>query len=246
MPRYPAAIGAGVLAALSWLVLVGAALWPRTSTAGAQGGIWWCMPGMGVGAASASSLSATLAAMPMCSTMVLAMTLPATIPAVEHVALNSLRRRERRAVVEFVAVYLGLWLGFGLGLMLILAALDLRPSLAVLAGSLALAAVWDLTPAKARALNRCHRSTPLPPRGVRASLGTTRFGWVNGSACVGACWPMMLAMLAAPVARLEWTLGLTALAGYQKLTRRPRRALRRSAAILAASAGGTALALLIG
>jgi predicted metal-binding membrane protein len=209
---------------------------------------WWCMPGMtlGAGTSGGNPLDAALAGAAMWSVMVLAMTLPGAIPAVQHVAVNSLRPRQRRAAVEFLAVYLGLWLVFGL---LAITGLALLPSIStewLLALALLVATAWELTPLKRRALNRCHRSFPLPPRGVRASAAVMRFGWMNGSACIAMCWPTMLAMLLAPTARLGWAAGLTGLAIHSKLTRRPRRAARWAAALLGAAAIGVLLGLVLG
>ena len=97
----------------------------------------------------------------------------------------------------------------------------------LLAAVLGLAAAWELSPAKRWAINRCHRTSPLPPSGWRASLGTARFGFLHGGACVASCWPLMLVMAAAPSARLAWSAGLAGLGVAEKLALKPRRATRR-------------------
>jgi predicted metal-binding membrane protein len=242
------AITVQVAVLLAWIGYAAMLAATRAPPASAGPSAWWCMPGMALGGSTSSSgpLAAALAGVPMWSLMAFAMTLPGAVPAAQHVAINSLGRRQWRAVAEFLAVYLGLWLAFGL---LAMAALTLLPSVPparMLAAALLLAAIWELTPLKRLALDRCHRSSPLPPRGLRASAAVTRFAWINGSACIGMCWPAMLAMLLAPTARLGWAAGFTGLATYQKLTRRPRRATRRAAALLAAAAIGVVLGLALG
>lgn len=46
--------------------------------------------------------------------MVVAMMVPVTLPAVRYVGLNSMRRRQQRAMVLYTAVYVGIWALFGL------------------------------------------------------------------------------------------------------------------------------------
>jgi len=192
-----------------------------------------------------SPVEAAVKGIPMWSLMAAAMTLPAAAPAAQHVAINSFRRRQWQAVGLFLAVYLTMWLMFGALAMGGLALLPSWASRAVLVGMLALAATWELTPLKRRALDRCHRSTPLAPRGFRATAGVLRFGWINGGACVASCWPAMLLMLAIPAARLASAALLSVLMAYEKLTRRPRRARHRAAAVFGAAASSVAVALLL-
>lgn len=240
------ALGVQVVAALAWLMYAVAVASATAPATGAGASIWWCMPGMAVGRAASSDLLVTvLAGIPMWLVMVLAMSLPAAIPAIQHVAVNSFRRRQWRAVAEFLAVYLGLWVAFGVVAMAGFALLPSASPYLLLALVLTLAAAWELAPPKRLALNRCHRTSPLAPRGLRATAAVLRFGWINGSACIGSCWLTMVAMLAAPSARLGWALGLMGLTAYTKLTRRPRRAARRTAAILGAAAVGVLLGVLV-
>ena len=74
------------------------------------------------------------------------MMLPVVLPAVGYVGLNSLRARRTRAMAIFVGVYLGFWAAFGVVALvgvgwLRRAGIDDR---FVLAGALAIAAVWQL------------------------------------------------------------------------------------------------------
>ncbi|HEY2767000.1 MAG TPA: DUF2182 domain-containing protein [Solirubrobacteraceae bacterium] len=210
--------------------------------------LWWCtvgaMPGMasGSGAAGGQSVPAAIAAgMPMWALMSSAMMLPAALPAVRHVAVNSLCWRRGRAIAEFLAVYLAIWVAYGVLALGALAWTGRVRSAIVLAFALAVAAAWQLTDHKLRALRACHRSSPLPPRGWRASAGVARFGLRNGGACLGSCWAIMLVGALATSGRLLWMLALTALVCAEKLSNRPLRATRRTAALLAGGALGAGL-----
>jgi beta-N-acetylhexosaminidase len=156
---------------------------------------------------------------------------------VRHVAANTLRWRRRRATAEFIAVYLAVWVAFG---GCVIAALRLDPALGrsdlVVGLALAVAAAWQLTPAKRRALRACHTSTPLPPRGWRASAGVGRFGLRNAGACVGSCWALMAVMTLARGPGLLWMALLSAIVSAEKLSRRPARVTRAVAVLLAAGA----------
>jgi len=245
--------------ALAWAALVAASVGARAA-GGSSGGpdwtsgssVWVCPLGgtahglAGSAAAGAAPGAAALAAgLPMWALMAAAMMLPTAIPAVRHVAVHSLYWRRRRATLEFVAVYTGLWAlfsAFVLGLLIPLA--PASPAL-VLPVALAIAALWQLTPLKRRALRACHRPRALPPRGWRATAGVARFGLGNGAACLASCWAMMLTMAAAGSARLIWMAGLTALISVEKLNLKPMRAARRVGAALAlAAVAATALAAL--
>ncbi len=108
-------VGVQITAALAWVGF--AAMLAATQATAASAGepsVWWCMPGMSLGQSGSSDpLATAFAGGPMWILMALAMTLPAAVPATQHVAVNSFRRRQWRAVAEFLAVYLGLWLVFG-------------------------------------------------------------------------------------------------------------------------------------
>jgi len=107
---------------------------------------------------------------------------------------------------------------------------------AVLALALALAAGWQLTAYKQRALRDCHRPKPLPPRGRRATVGVMRFASCNGFACVRSCWAMMLVMGVASSAMMFWMIAITGIMTTEKFAQKPRHAARTGAALLAAGA----------
>ncbi|MCX4804189.1 DUF2182 domain-containing protein [Streptomyces sp. NBC_01214] len=179
----------------------------------------------------------------MWALMSVAMMLPAAVPALEHVGTNSLRRRRQRAMATCAAVYLAVWIGYG-ALLLGPAALWARlPDDVALACALALAAAWQLTVHKRRALRDCHRSSPLPPTGWRAVAGAARFGLRQGGACLRSCWALMLVMAVASGrgGMLAWMAVLTGIVMTERLARKPRRPTRLAAAALAAASLAVAL-----
>jgi predicted metal-binding membrane protein len=178
--------------------------------------------------------------------MVVAMMLPAAIPAVRHLAVNSLRWRRRRAMVTFVAVFLLVWVGLGVLLAMISTLWSSIDGGAVSATALALAAGWQLTVHKRRALRDCHRPSPLPPHGWRATAGVIRFASLNSLACLRSCWAMMVAMGVASSMMLVWMIAITGIVTTEKLAQKPRRVTHASTAVLAAGAIVVGVSALIG
>ena len=178
--------------------------------------------------------------------MTIGMMVPVTLPAVRHVGLNSLRSRRRRAMAVYVAVFVGVWVAFGAVALTAeriaheTSGVDGRVLLAL---ALTVAATWQLTRIKRRALFACRRTVPLPPVGRRADAGCARFALVQGWRCVVSCWALMLVMLVAGHAALVWMAVLTALMVVEELTRIGRRLVRPSAAPLALTAGLVALGI---
>jgi predicted metal-binding membrane protein len=99
-----------------------------------------------------------------------------------------------------------------------------------------LAALWQLTPAKSRALQACHRTRPLPPKGWRATAGVADFGLHNAAACLASCWALMLTTAFVGLPMLAWMAVLTALITAERLSLKPRRASRRIGMVLGAAA----------
>jgi hypothetical protein len=218
------------LLAVAWLGCL--AMWFSTPS-GTHGSpkIWWCMPGMTAQAPGRSSLAlAVLSGLPGWLLMSVAMTLAGVLPAAEHVVVNSFRRRRSIALCVFIAVYLLVWLAVGVPVLVFFGAIGGNAGIVVFAISLALAAGYEVTGAKRRALNRCHRTSRLPPSGVRGMLAVGRFGWVNTSGCVASCWPSMIAMLVADSAKPLAMIALTYATTYGRLTRRPDKTRQRIAA----------------
>lgn len=128
--------------------------------------------------------------------MSFAMMVPATLPAVRHVAFNSIATRRARAMAIYIGAYLAVWVLFGV------MALSLTESVRTFVNAdrlliaivLAIAAAWQLTRIKRRAIVACRRTVPLPPDGLRADRACARFGVLQAWRCLLACWPLMLLM----------------------------------------------------
>jgi predicted metal-binding membrane protein len=170
--------------------------------------------------------------------MVIAMMGPATLGALHHVAVNSLRRRRSRAVLEFVGCYLAVWTAVGLVLLTSLRWIPWTGTASAFALALAAAAAWQLAPAKRRALRACHRSLPLPASGWAAERASMLFGVRSGVACVGSCWLLMIAALLKSHAVLAMAV-LTVLVTAERWSQQPRRTTRTVSAVLIVAALGT-------
>jgi predicted metal-binding membrane protein len=245
--RRPAIVAEVGIAALwlAQLTTVANALQARTVSTSA---LWWCAPAAGMpggaGAAHGNSLALAVAGLPMWALMSAAMMMPAALPAVKHVAVNSLSWRRRRATVEFLTAYLAIWLGYGTALLTALAS-EKPAGTKTLVLALAVAAGWQMTALKRRALGACHRSSPLPARGWRATTGVLRFALRNGCACVGSCWALMLVMALAAKTQPVCLVGLTAVIYAERRSNRPRHATRRTAALLLSAIAVVAFAELV-
>jgi hypothetical protein len=195
------------------------------------------MPGMSAQVSGGSSLtSGVLSGLPSWLLMSVAMTMAGVLPAAEHVAVNSFRRRRSIALCAFFSVYLLVWLVAGVPVLMFIGTVGPRAGIALFSVSLALAAGYELTVVKRRALNRCHRTSRLPPSGVHGILAVGRFGWVNTSGCVASCWLSMIAMLLAPAKPLTMV-ALTVATTYGRLATRPDQSRRRIAAGYLAGSG---------
>ena len=245
---------------VSWAVL---AWWSLATTSPATGGqsmpmkmSMGSMPGMNMGSmpgmnmgsmpgmhpAAHSAADHALIGLPMLLVASVAMMLPGSLPALKHVATHSFRWRRGRALAQFLLIYLAVWVLFGALALTLLGQLRLSPRTELLA-SLAIAAGWQLTSLKRRAVRDCHRSVPLPPSGWPAVVGVCRFASVNANACVRSCWAMMLTMAVVPPAEMVVCMPLlTGMISAEKVGRRPRLATRVVAVGLAVGAGIALLA----
>jgi predicted metal-binding membrane protein len=185
-----------------------------------------------------------LADLPGWGLMAVAMMAPVTLPAVRHVGLNSIRRRRQWAMALYFAVYVGVWVAFGV--LALAGERVVRQTLALhgdglLALILAMAAWWQLTHFKRRAIFRCRRTVPLPPVGLRADAGCARFALQQGWRCVTSCWAFMALMVVVGHSGLMWMTALTSVIVVEELTTFGRRLLQPSAAGLALAAALVAL-----
>ena len=159
--------------------------------------------------------------------MVVAMMVPATIPVLRAVSFDSMWDRRYRSPALFALAYLAAWVAFGAvavgawQLAGLLGAGHAVHGAAATGALLLVAANWQLSPRHRRCLKRCHRTLPLGARGRAADRACLRYGSYHARQCIGACWPLMLAMV--PGHGLALMVALTALSSWQRLARRPRR-----------------------
>jgi predicted metal-binding membrane protein len=129
--------------------------------------------------------------------MVVAMMLPLAIAPLWHVRERSFARRRGRSTALFVAGFVAVWMVAGVILQTIalVARWAVPMPLACLGLAIAVALLWQVSPAKQWCLNRCHQRPKLEAFGFAADYDAFRFGVRNGAACAGACWALMLPML---------------------------------------------------
>lgn len=130
--------------------------------------------------------------------MVVAMMLPMVVEPIRTAAARSLWARRHRAIGGFLVGYLTPWILLGLlasGLTVAVGLGERLPGAAGAAIGFALAAGWQLTAVKWRAVRSCHRTMPLAPSGWRADRDCLSYGWMIGCRCLVSCWALMAACL---------------------------------------------------
>jgi predicted metal-binding membrane protein len=170
-------------------------------------------------------------------TMVVAMMVPLVLAQIRFVAGRSLWRRRHRAIGGFLIGYLGPWLVIGIGAAGLGVALQADGRVAaswVAALGFVVAAAWQLSPIKWRALRGCDRTIPLSPRGWRADRDCVRYGWLVGGQCLLSCWALMLACMLAGH-------GVLALAGVTIVTVAERYAVRPDRRVVCGLLAGLAV-----
>jgi predicted metal-binding membrane protein len=144
--------------------------------------------------------------------MLLAMMTPLLWQPLAHVWDRSLAERRVRAVLLFLGGYFGTWMPAMAVLTLAAVALRIAVGSAAIAFAIAagVAVLWQMMPAKAAFLNRCHALRPLPAFGLAADAGSFRYGVQVAAPCIGTCWAMMLLPLASDAAHIA-VMAMTAL-----------------------------------
>jgi len=184
----------GAASALSWLLLA------LAGNADAGTSVCAAVPAWPAPLAALHALGDALALLLRWSVgwtlMCAAMMLPLLLAPLQFVYDRSFAVRRCRSMFLFVLGYWAVWMLAGLGLQaLVLAAHRLAPGPLALFAAALVALIWQFSPAKQWALNRCHRRTELAADGVAADRDALRFGWSHGSACVVACWALMLLLI---------------------------------------------------
>jgi predicted metal-binding membrane protein len=195
---------------------------------------------------STGYLAATFA---MWALMMVAMMLPSAAPMILLHARIDRGTQAQRTLDNalFALCYLAVWAAFSALAALAQAALvsvrfvsadDLAlaaPKLA--AGLLVLAAIWQVTSAKAACLERCQSPVQFVMRYWKPGpAGAIRLGLVHGLYCLGCCWSLMLLLFVGGVMNLAWVALLAAVVFAEKLAPPAWHASRWLAAALAAGA----------
>lgn len=185
---------------------------------------------------AAAGRFAMISSVPEAVLMVAAMMPPLVILPVRRAAFASLWRRRHRAAGGFLIGYGLVWLAAAAAMLPLLA--DLRGKSAAASAAFAVAALWELTAGKRRALSLCHREIPLRACGWQADCDCLRFGALRARGCVQSCWAMMLAAALAP-AQVAAMTAVTAIAVLQLYA--PPHPQRREALLFAAMSLGFAV-----
>jgi predicted metal-binding membrane protein len=175
--------------------------------------------GMDMGAHPASVWTAAAAGLPGWTLMTIAMMGPAALARFRYVGAAA--AHPARATAGFALAYLAVWAVFGFGVQAAAASIAGVPGTRALALVLLAAVGWQLSPVKRRLLRGSHRE-PGQPAAPDNSKRRRRPGSLSGKAalahglryglcCLGACWCLMLVMVAAPAGQLLWLAGLSAL-----------------------------------
>ena len=219
-----------LLAGLAW-----AWLWSMPGSGQAMSGAdMTAMEGMEMGGMvmPPSPWSATYLSMAflMWAVMMVAMMVPSAAPMIllhARIDRSESEGARLRNSALFIISYLLVWSGFAAlaaGAQALLldrgwlssAALALgQRSLA--AALLALAAFYELTPAKGQCLDHCQAPLLFIHRHWQAgAAGAFRLGLRHGLYCLGCCWALMLLLFAGGVMNLAWVALLTILVTAQK------------------------------
>jgi predicted metal-binding membrane protein len=151
--------------------------------------------------------------------MLAAMMLPLVVAPLRHVRDRSFARRRARAMLLFVLGYFAVWMVAGVVLQVAaLVALWTVPlALMWLAPALAVAMLWQVSPAKQWCLNRCHRRPQLAAFAPAADRDALHFGLTNGASCLGSCWALMSVMLLAGDGQFPAMIAITLLLFSERL-----------------------------
>ncbi len=152
--------------------------------------------------------------------MIGAMMLPLVFAHLRVVAARSLWPRRQHAMAAFLCGYAAILLLAGAAMISVTDAVDVvaqAGSPAAGATAFVLAAAWQLSPQKRRALTACHRTVPLAPRGWRADRDCLLYGWTIGRSCLVSCAGLMLACVLAGHS-LPVMVVATAVAGTERVS----------------------------
>lgn len=125
-----------------------------------------------------------------------AMMLPPVLDALKGAARRSLWFRRQRTIALVLLGYLTLWAVCGMLMEIFWRSASAIVANSLLAYTLVIAAVWQMTPVKKWGLSGCHAEALLVPSGWRADCSCLRFGLMLATRCCVSCWLLMLACAA--------------------------------------------------
>ncbi len=131
--------------------------------------------------------------------MVVAMMVPTLSDPIDQLWHRSLARHRWRATSLFMVGYLSVWIIASAMLFLLaqMASSLVSSGPVLFSACCCLAVLWQLSPAKRYALQRCHLRPRLSIFGARALLDPFVFGSTSACWCVATCWAWMLLPLTA-------------------------------------------------
>jgi predicted metal-binding membrane protein len=153
--------------------------------------------------------------------------------------------------VIFAAGYLTTWVAAGVaayGLFDGVRSLDLswlawsRGGPYVAGAVILAAALYEVTPAKARCLHHCRRPELLADRWRPGRFGALLAGLEHGGFCVGSSWALMAVLFALGVMNVAWMAALAVVVAIEKLLPSERIAIGATVASVAALAFAVAFA----
>lgn len=157
--------------------------------------------------------------------MMVAMMTPSAAPAV--LLFHRVQRGSWQRTAAFVTGYFVAWGAYSIGataaqVLLIEAGhidtMGMATSRWPAAILIAVAAVWQWTPAKAACLQQCRSPAEfLSAHFHPGSMGAIRTGVEHGAYCVGCCWALMLLLFVGGVMSLAWVGGITLIVALEKL-----------------------------
>jgi predicted metal-binding membrane protein len=179
------------------------------------------------------------------ATMMVAMMLPSLVPMALVHARTGRREASRSPVagsVLFACGYLLTWIVAGALAYAVfegVSSLDIswlawgKGGRYVAGGVILLAALYELTPLKARCLRHCRDPELLTSRWRRGPWGALTMGPEHGGFCVGASWALMVALFAIGIMNVAWMIVIAGLVAIEKLLPRPRVAVGATAVLIA-------------
>jgi len=150
--------------------------------------------------------------------MLAAMMAPVLIQPIQFIRCQGLARRRSRATLLFLAGYASIWTVAGAGMLSMVAVIHSSGLARIAAAAaLAVAVLWQCSPAKQVCLNRCHVRTALAAFGWKADAAVISFAVTHAGWCIGSCAAWMLVPLIAPVQHTAAMITVTALIFCERL-----------------------------